>query len=312
MAEQTVSFPTKSAGAGRSAGMEVMGGMVGTLIAAEQPELVRTLTVTGSGFSSAGYVPGAMEDLVFLSPTTRTWTSTKWTPAHPDGRYHFPTCGRKCARCGLSPSTGRQKCSGSWHRLSSSSVMTITSAWTTQEFSRAVARGQLAVVPGTSHLVPMEKPDLFNQLVLDFTSSPVPYDDAPATKGGRVAAPKSVDPPISDRRGQVSHFAAEPGPTLRIRHHGNDRRRSKICRAIRCTSDKYSASSIRLIPQFDYCQTKGVNQLVRIGSGLPNFSGGGKQLEAGCCRHCATGLGDPGSSDSSKTGNRNNPARTRA
>ena len=42
--------------------------MVGTLIAAEHPELVRTLTVTGSGFSSAGYVPGAMEDLVGLSP----------------------------------------------------------------------------------------------------------------------------------------------------------------------------------------------------------------------------------------------------
>jgi pimeloyl-ACP methyl ester carboxylesterase len=44
------------------------GGMVGTLLAARHPELVRTLTVTGSGFSSAGYVPGAMEDLVALRP----------------------------------------------------------------------------------------------------------------------------------------------------------------------------------------------------------------------------------------------------
>src|ERR1700684_2419218 len=43
------------------------GGMIGTLIAAEHPEFVRTLTVTGSGFSSAGYVPGSMEDLVSLS-----------------------------------------------------------------------------------------------------------------------------------------------------------------------------------------------------------------------------------------------------
>jgi pimeloyl-ACP methyl ester carboxylesterase len=40
------------------------GGMVGTLIAAEHPELVRTLTVTGSGFSSTGYVAGLVESLV--------------------------------------------------------------------------------------------------------------------------------------------------------------------------------------------------------------------------------------------------------
>jgi pimeloyl-ACP methyl ester carboxylesterase len=43
-----------------------------------------------------------------------------------------------------------------------------------EEFSRLVENGQLAVIPGASHLVPMEKPDLFNQLVLDFTAHPVP------------------------------------------------------------------------------------------------------------------------------------------
>ena len=43
-----------------------------------------------------------------------------------------------------------------------------------QEFSRTVENGQLAVVPGASHLVPMEKPELFNRLVLDFTANPVP------------------------------------------------------------------------------------------------------------------------------------------
>jgi len=36
-----------------------------------------------------------------------------------------------------------------------------------------VTKGQLAVVPGASHLVPMERPDVFNRLVLDFTASPV-------------------------------------------------------------------------------------------------------------------------------------------
>jgi hypothetical protein len=36
-----------------------------------------------------------------------------------------------------------------------------------------VEHGQLAVVPGASHVLPMEKPDLFNLLVLDFTSHPI-------------------------------------------------------------------------------------------------------------------------------------------
>jgi pimeloyl-ACP methyl ester carboxylesterase len=29
---------------------------------------------------------------------------------------------------------------------------------------------QLAIVPGTSHAIPMEKPDLVNRLILDFLS----------------------------------------------------------------------------------------------------------------------------------------------
>ena len=33
---------------------------------------------------------------------------------------------------------------------------------------RALPDAQLAVVPGTSHAVPMEKPELVNRLILDF------------------------------------------------------------------------------------------------------------------------------------------------
>jgi pimeloyl-ACP methyl ester carboxylesterase len=40
---------------------------------------------------------------------------------------------------------------------------------------RAVPGAELAVVPGTSHALPMEKPDLVNRLILDFlTNDPVP------------------------------------------------------------------------------------------------------------------------------------------
>jgi pimeloyl-ACP methyl ester carboxylesterase len=33
---------------------------------------------------------------------------------------------------------------------------------------RAIPDAELAVLPGTSHLVPMEKPELVNSLLLDF------------------------------------------------------------------------------------------------------------------------------------------------
>jgi pimeloyl-ACP methyl ester carboxylesterase len=41
------------------------------------------------------------------------------------------------------------------------------------DFAQALAHGQLAVIPGTSHASPIEKSDLFNRLVLDFTDQPL-------------------------------------------------------------------------------------------------------------------------------------------
>ena len=38
----------------------------------------------------------------------------------------------------------------------------------------SVQNGQLAVIPGTSHIVPIEKPALVNQLVLDFLDDGAP------------------------------------------------------------------------------------------------------------------------------------------
>ena len=49
-------------------------------------------------------------------------------------------------------------------------LITVSSA---DELARRLPAGQLAVIPGASHVAPMEKPDLFNQLVLDFTANPV-------------------------------------------------------------------------------------------------------------------------------------------
>jgi pimeloyl-ACP methyl ester carboxylesterase len=153
------------------------GGMVGTLIAADHPELVRTLTVTGSGFSSTGYVPGAMEDLVALSPDDEDMAmfAAMYAQASPDGPEHFPEVWEKVRTMWAQPFDWTARV----QQISAPTLVIIgdddyISVEHAQEFSRTVRNGQLAVVPGASHLVPMEKPDLFNELILDFTANPTP------------------------------------------------------------------------------------------------------------------------------------------
>jgi pimeloyl-ACP methyl ester carboxylesterase len=153
------------------------GGMVGTLIAAEHPELVRTLTVTGSGFSSAGYVPGAMEALIALTPADEDMAMfvAMYTQASPDGPEHFPEVWKKIRTMWAEPfdwtAKVKQIVAPTLVIIGDDDYITVAHA---EEFSRTVKNGQLAVVPGASHVLPMERPDLFNQLVLDFTANPVP------------------------------------------------------------------------------------------------------------------------------------------
>ena len=44
----------------------------------------------------------------------------------------------------------------------------------TSALFRAIPNSELAVVPGTSHALPMEKPELVNRLILDFLEKDPP------------------------------------------------------------------------------------------------------------------------------------------
>ncbi len=177
MTDQTVSF----LGAVGLGPVDLLGwsdgGMVGTLLAVEHPELVRTLTVTGSGFSSAGYVTGAMEALLALSPGAEDMLmfAAMYAQASPDGPEHFPEVWEKVRTMWAEPFDWTDKV----QRISAPTLIIVgdddyITVEHAQAFSNIVENGQLAVVPGASHLLPMEKPDLFNQIVLDFTANPVP------------------------------------------------------------------------------------------------------------------------------------------
>jgi len=163
------------------------GGMVGTLLAAEHSELVRTLTVTGSGFTSNGYVPGGMEALLALSSDDEDMAmfAAMYAQASPDGPDHFPEVWEKVRTMWADPFDWTEKV----EQIEAPTLVIVGDddyirVEHAEEFSHLVQHGQLAVVPGASHLVPMEKPDLFNQLVLDFTSSPLPETMMPLRRQG--------------------------------------------------------------------------------------------------------------------------------
>jgi pimeloyl-ACP methyl ester carboxylesterase len=109
-----------------------------------------------------------------------------YAEASPDGPAHFPVVWDKVRTMWAEPFDWTDKV----RRISSPTLVvvgdddyiTVTHA---EEFAHLVENGQLAVVPGASHVLPMEKPELFNRLVLDFTASPLPGTIMPLRRKAR-------------------------------------------------------------------------------------------------------------------------------
>jgi len=151
------------------------GGMVGFLLAVHEPGLVRTLATTGSGFSSAGYVRGSMEELTSLEHDDEDLAifASLYSEVSPDGPEHFPVVWGKVRSLWSEPFDW----SAELERVSAPLLVIVgdddyVTVGHADEMARRVPRGQLAVIPGASHLAPSEKPELFNRLLLDFVDSP--------------------------------------------------------------------------------------------------------------------------------------------
>jgi pimeloyl-ACP methyl ester carboxylesterase len=178
MAEQTVAF-IQSLGL---APCDLLGwsdgGMIGILVAAHHPELVRSLAMTGSGFASSGYVDGAMEEFIGrpADDPDMAMFAGLYAEASPDGAGHFPVVWDKVRSMWAEPFDW----SDLLERITAPVLVIVgdddfISVSHAEELACRVPNGQLAVIPGASHVVPMEKPDLFNRVVLDFLDAPDPH-----------------------------------------------------------------------------------------------------------------------------------------
>jgi pimeloyl-ACP methyl ester carboxylesterase len=151
------------------------GGMVGFLLAADRPELVRSLTCIGSGFSSSGYVPGSMEAFCALpaDDPEMAMLAALYADASPDGPGHFADVWEKVRTMWAEPFDWSDRLGRITAPvlvlIGDDDYLTVPHA---EALARRVAHGRLAVLPGASHLVPMEYPELVNQMILDFLGHP--------------------------------------------------------------------------------------------------------------------------------------------
>lgn len=155
------------------------GGIVGLLVAISRPDLVRKLVVIGANFDTSGLTPEAMEWFATISADSDDLAMLResYLAASPDGPGHWPVMVAKFKEMVITqPAITVEQLA----RITAATLIVvgdgdIVTLDHTSTLFRAIPNSELAVLPGASHLLTMEKPDLVNRLVLDFLEKdPVP------------------------------------------------------------------------------------------------------------------------------------------
>jgi pimeloyl-ACP methyl ester carboxylesterase len=145
------------------------GGNVALLVALRRPDLVRSLVLIGSNYHFDGNVP--TQSGVSGPPKS---LQDRYAERSPDGRGHFAAVYEKsramwAAEPTLTRDDLRKISVPTLVIVGDDDLMTLAH---TASLYESLPMGQLAVVPGTSHAILLEKPDLVGRLIGDFLSAP--------------------------------------------------------------------------------------------------------------------------------------------
>jgi pimeloyl-ACP methyl ester carboxylesterase len=172
MAEDTIAFLETVVGGPAHLVGHSDGANVALLAALRRPDLVRRLVLISGNFHHDGLIPDVLEieqAAGFLEDT--------YAQVSPDGREHFPVFVAKIARMVAEEPT---LAASDLARVRSRTLVmagdddAIKLSHTAALYEN-IPDAELAIVPGTSHTLTLEKPALVNQLILDFLSTdPVP------------------------------------------------------------------------------------------------------------------------------------------
>jgi pimeloyl-ACP methyl ester carboxylesterase len=147
------------------------GAVIGLIIALARPDLVRRLVLIGGSADASAYVP-RFDEIVRQPADGTAYLPLRavYSAVSPDGAEHWPMMFSKMTELWRSePHVPLTELAGVQARtllvVGDDDLVTLEH---TMAMYRTIPHAELAVVPGTSHLAPMEKPDLVNHLLLDF------------------------------------------------------------------------------------------------------------------------------------------------
>lgn len=149
------------------------GAIVALLVAYKRPDLVERLICVAGVFNNIGWAPGVIDPVV----EPHEFQIASYKEFSPDGIEHISFVVTKLNEMHLNGPKLTQK------DLKNISCRTLVMIGDDDEvilehaidFYRALPNGELAIVPGTSHGLLVEKPDICNKIIIDFlTLDPVP------------------------------------------------------------------------------------------------------------------------------------------
>jgi pimeloyl-ACP methyl ester carboxylesterase len=146
------------------------GAVVGMLVALRRPELVRKLVVIGQYFNFDVQVPEFRAMIEYWGSSLPEALHEVYDRVSPDGPEHFPVVLEKMMRMwreepdiALSERAGVRA-----PVLLMQGDDDIVKVEHSATLAATLPDTQLAVIPGSSHMAPLEKPDLVNRLILGF------------------------------------------------------------------------------------------------------------------------------------------------
>lgn len=149
------------------------GAVVALLVAKRRPDLVKRLVFVAGVFHHQGWIEGVIEP----GSEPPEFLAASYGEVSPDGKDHYEIVARKLDEMHASGPTLTTA------DLSKIRCRTLVMFGDDDEVTlehaivlyRAIPESELAVIPGTSHGLLVEKPDLCNKILLDFlTLDPVP------------------------------------------------------------------------------------------------------------------------------------------
>ena len=148
------------------------GAILALLVALQRPDLVRKLVFVAGVFHRDGWAPGVVDP----DNTPPEFLERFYGELSPDGPEHYPVVVAKLAKMHLQ---GPTLAVADLNRIGSRTLVMIGDDDEVRlehaiELYRSLPDSELAIIPGTSHGLLVEKPTLCNTLIIDFlTTDPV-------------------------------------------------------------------------------------------------------------------------------------------